>query len=149
NSKVVVVLAAAEGSDILPYDQMWEPNSVVIKEVMQDIAKTVPKAMIAIGTNPLNGILPMACEILRKGGCYNPKAVFGVTALDTVRTNTFVAQIQGLEPECVMVPVIGGHSTETIVPVLSQAKPCAEFTSVCILLSITAHTYKIKKNTFI
>lgn len=73
----------------------------------------------------------MACEVLKKGGSYNPNGVFGITALDTVRANTFVAHVQGLEPECVMVPVVGGHSSETIIPVLSQAKPCAEFSNVC------------------
>ncbi|KAJ8964721.1 hypothetical protein NQ314_004686 [Rhamnusium bicolor] len=87
------------------------------------------QAFIAIGTNPVNSLVPMACEVLKKGGCYNPKTVFGITTLDTVRANTFVAQVQGLEPECVVVPVIGGHTEETIIPVLSKAKPCAEFTN--------------------
>lgn len=86
---------------------------------------------MAIGTNPVNSLVPMACEVLKKGGSYNPNGVFGITALDTVRANTFVAHVQGLEPECVMVPVVGGHSSETIIPVLSQAKPCAEFSNVC------------------
>lgn len=72
----------------------------------------------------------MAMEILKKSGSYNPNGIFGITALDIVRANTFVAQVQGLEPECVLVPVIGGHSAETIIPVLSQAKPCSEFTNV-------------------
>lgn len=75
----------------------------------------------------------MATEILKKNGSYNPNGIFGITALDIVRANTFVAQVQGLEPECVVVPVIGGHSAETIIPVLSQAKPCSEFTNVSII----------------
>lgn len=44
----------------------------------------------------------------------------------------FVAEVLGLEPECVVVPVIGGHSDATIVPVLSQAKPSNDFKSVNI-----------------
>lgn len=42
----------------------------------------------------------------------------------------FVAEVLGLEPEGVVVPVIGGHSESTIVPVLSQAKPSNEFKPV-------------------
>lgn len=90
------------------------------------------QAFLAIATNPINSLVPMSCEILKKGGAYNPKMVFGVTTLDTVRANTFVAQVLGLEPECVMVPVVGGHTEDTIIPVLSNAKPCAEFTNVSI-----------------
>lgn len=42
----------------------------------------------------------------------------------------FVAEVLGIEPECVVVPVIGGHSDSTIVPVLSCAKPSNEFKTV-------------------
>ncbi|XP_030761667.1 uncharacterized protein LOC115886577 [Sitophilus oryzae] len=129
NSKIVVVLAAAQGVDSLTPDKVWDHNSVIVKDIVQEIARNCPKAMVAIGTNPINSIVPMASELMKKGSSYNPNGVFGITALDTVRANTFVAQMQGLEPECVTVPVIGGNSTETIVPVVSQAKPCAEFTN--------------------
>lgn len=80
-------------------------------------------------TNPLNSTIPMACELMKKCGCYNPNTIFGVTAVDIVRANTFTAHIQGLEPERVTVPVIGGHSEMTMIPVLSQATPCKEFTN--------------------
>lgn len=49
---------------------------------------------------------------------------------DCVRANMFVAEVLGLEPECVVVPVICGHSESTIVPVLSQAKPSNDFKPV-------------------
>lgn len=88
------------------------------------------QAFLAIATNPINSLVPLACEVLKKSGHFNPTAVFGITTINTVRANTFVAKTQGLEPESVVVPVIGGHSEETIIPVLSQAKPCAEFTNV-------------------
>ena len=42
----------------------------------------------------------------------------------------FAAEILGLEPECVVIPVIGGNSECTIVPVLSQAKPSNDFKPV-------------------
>ncbi|KAJ8912638.1 hypothetical protein NQ315_015150 [Exocentrus adspersus] len=103
------------------------------------------KAFLAIATNPVNSLVPMACEILKKGGCYNPNMIFGITTLDTVRANTFAAQVLGLEPECVMVPVVGGHTEETIIPVLSNAKPCAEFTNE-ELENITTNVRKAREN---
>ncbi|KAH1009543.1 hypothetical protein HUJ04_001882 [Dendroctonus ponderosae] len=129
HSKIVALMAGAPGADALPYDKMWEPNSIVVKEIMGEVARICPKGLVAIGTNPVNSLVPMACEVLKKSGSYNPNGIFGITALDSVRANTFVAHVQGVEPECVMVPVVGGHSSETIIPVLSQAKPCAEFSN--------------------
>jgi malate dehydrogenase len=49
--------------------------------------------------------------------------LFGVTTLDVVRTSTFVSEILGdlsLSTK-VVVPVVGGHSGVTIVPLLSQS----------------------------
>lgn len=53
----------------------------------------------------------------------DPRRVFGITTLDIVRANTFVASLSGVSPLEVNVPVIGGHSPETIIPVFSRATP--------------------------
>lgn len=44
-----------------------------------------------------------------------------------VRSNTFVAEAKGLDVSKVNVPVIGGHSGITIIPVISQATPSVSF----------------------
>nr|CAH7733321.1 unnamed protein product [Callosobruchus chinensis] len=75
-------------------------------------------------------MVPLCCEALKKFGNYNPSTVFGITALDTVRANTVVANSLKIEPEKVMVPVIGGYSEETRVPVLSQVHPTIQFSDV-------------------
>lgn len=80
----------------------------------------------------------MVSEELKRFGRYNPSAVFGISTIHAVRANTFAANILELEPECVVVPIIGGNNGATIVPVLSQAKPCSEFTSV---IPVTAVIY--------
>lgn len=58
---------------------------------------------------------------------YDPKRVFGVTTLDLVRANTFVANLKNFNPKDVDVPVIGGHSGVTIVPLISRVKPSVVF----------------------
>ena len=54
----------------------------------------------------------------------------GVTKLDVVRANSFIAEILGVDPKQVSVPVIGGHAGVTILPLLSQVKTLA-FTRIC------------------
>lgn len=46
----------------------------------------------------------------------------GVTTLDVVRANTFVAEAKGLDMKDVDVPVVGGHAGNTILPLLSQVR---------------------------
>ncbi|KAL8944391.1 MAG: hypothetical protein Q9216_000442 [Gyalolechia sp. 2 TL-2023] len=61
---------------------------------------------------------------MKKAGVFDPKRLFGVTTLDVVRAETFVQDITGeKDPSKTVIPVIGGHSGETIVPLFSQAKP--------------------------
>ncbi|XP_056633206.1 uncharacterized protein LOC130442826 [Diorhabda sublineata] len=140
NSKLVVVLASAPNSDQNP-EKMWSANAKIVQEIVTNVGKYANKAFLAIGTNPINSLVPMACEILKKHGCYNPNTIFGITTLDTVRANTFAARALGLEPECVLVPVIGGHTEETVVPVLSNTKPTPEYTPEEIE-NITMHVKK-------
>jgi malate/lactate dehydrogenase len=58
--------------------------------------------------------------VLKKHKVYNPKHLFGVTTLDVVRANAFVAENQKLDVDTMNVTVIGGHAGTTILPLLSQ-----------------------------
>jgi malate dehydrogenase len=60
-------------------------------------------------------------ELYKKKGL-DPKKIVGVTTLDCVRANKFVAEITGADPDDVEIPVIGGHAGVTIMPVFSQDK---------------------------
>ena len=42
-------------------------------------------------SNPVNSTVPIAAEIFKKAGTYDPKRLFGVTTLDVVRAKTFYA----------------------------------------------------------
>jgi malate/lactate dehydrogenase len=47
--------------------------------------------------------------------------LFGVTTLDVVRAARFVSELRNTDPEEELIPVVGGHSGVTIVPLLSQS----------------------------
>jgi malate dehydrogenase len=51
---------------------------------------------------------------------YNPKKLAGVTTLDVIRANTFVAKHMGVDPSSLDVTVVGGHAGITILPLFSQ-----------------------------
>ena len=60
-------------------------------------------------------------EVFKSKGVYDPKRIFGVTSLDVVRASRFISQLKGTDPANESVPVVGGHSGVTIVPLLSQS----------------------------
>merc|ERR1712058_123143 len=90
-------------------------------------AKVCPNAMVAIISNPVNSTVPIASEMFKKAGVYNPKTIFGVTTLDVVRSNEFIGALKGIDPANVNCPVVGGHAGVTIMPLISQCSPAVEF----------------------
>ena len=53
---------------------------------------------------------------------YDPRRLLGVTKLDVLRANAFVAEAAGVPAERMAVPVVGGHAGVTILPLLSQVR---------------------------
>lgn len=105
-------------------DSLFSINAGIVRDLIKGVAEACPKAFVLIISNPVNSTVPIAAEVLKAAGCFDPKRLFGVTTLDVVRAETFVQDITGeKDPSKTVIPVIGGHSGETIVPLWSQAKP--------------------------
>ena len=71
-------------------------------------------------SNPVNSTVPIVAKTLEKAGVFDPRRLFGVTSLDVVRAARFLGEVSGNDPKETVIPVIGGHSGTTIVPLLSQ-----------------------------
>jgi len=108
-------------------DDLFKINAGIVKTLVEGIAQYCPKSFILVISNPVNSTVPIAAEVMKKAGVFDAKKLFGVTTLDVVRAETFVQGITGeRDPAKTIIPVIGGHSGETIVPLFSQAKPKVE-----------------------
>lgn len=117
---VVVIPAGVPRKPGMTRDDLFNTNASIVKTLVEGCAEFCPDAMIAIISNPVNSTVPIAAEVLKKAGVYNPKKLVGVTTLDVCRANTFVANSQGLDPKDVDVTVIGGHAGITILPLFSR-----------------------------
>ncbi|GAB5582788.1 L-lactate dehydrogenase C chain [Prionailurus iriomotensis] len=105
-------------------DDLFNTNASIVATLTAACAQHCPEAMICIISNPVNSTIPITAEVFKKHGVYNPNKIFGVTTLDIVRANTFIAELKkGLDPARVNVPVIGGHAGKTIIPLISQCTP--------------------------
>ncbi|CAD7691169.1 unnamed protein product [Nyctereutes procyonoides] len=104
-------------------DDLFNTNASIVATLTAACAQHCPEAMICVISNPVNSTIPIATEVFKKHGAYDPNKIFGVTTLDIVRANTFIAELKGLDPARVNVPVIGGHAGKTIIPLISQCTP--------------------------
>ena len=124
---LVVIPAGVPRKPGMTRDDLFAINAGIVAGLVVAVAKHCPNAVLNIISNPVNSTVPIAVEILKKAGVYDPKKVMGVTTLDVVRANTFVAEAKGLDVADVDVPVVGGHAGTTILPLLSQATPKVTF----------------------
>ena len=108
-------------------DDLFNINAGIVKSLVEGIAEHCPEALINIISNPVNATVPIAAEVLKAKGVFDPKKLFGVTTLDIVRADKFVADAAGIDVAKVDVPVIGGHAGTTILPLLSQTTPAVDF----------------------
>ncbi|XP_033150427.1 malate dehydrogenase, mitochondrial-like [Drosophila busckii] len=98
-------------------EMLFDVNATVDFEAVCTIAENSAHALIP---NPINSL---AADVLIQKDVFDPNRLFGITTIDVLRAESFVAEQLSVEPSEVSLPVIGGHEGETIMPGLSQCSP--------------------------
>lgn len=117
---LVLISAGVARKPGMDRSDLFNINAGIVRNLIEKIAQVCPEACIGIITNPVNTTVAIAAEVLKKAGVYNKHKLFGITTLDVIRSETFVAELIGKDVNKIKVPVIGGHSGVTILPLLSQ-----------------------------
>ncbi|KAN0059645.1 hypothetical protein ACQY0O_008215 [Thecaphora frezii] len=125
DSSIIVIPAGVPRKPGMTRDDLFNINAGIVRDIAVGIAEHAPKAFILVISNPVNSTVPIVAEVLKKKGVFDPKRLFGVTTLDIVRASTFIAEAAGKPTESLnyKIPVVGGHSGVTIVPLISQSQP--------------------------
>ncbi|CCM05909.1 uncharacterized protein FIBRA_08147 [Fibroporia radiculosa] len=140
---IVVIPAGVPRKPGMTRDDLFKINAGIVRDLATGIATAAPKAAVLVISNPVNSTVPIVAEVLKKHGVFDakkcvvikrptllwlffdffPKRLFGVTTLDVVRASTFVSEVLGdlSLASSVTIPVVGGHSGVTIVPLFSQS----------------------------
>ncbi|KKA27155.1 hypothetical protein TD95_000371 [Thielaviopsis punctulata] len=120
---IIIIPAGIPRKPGMTRDDLFNINAGIVKGLIAAAAEVAPKAFILVISNPVNSTVPVSAETLKSKGVFDAKRLFGVTTLDIVRAETFVSEITGVAKSDLTVPVIGGHSGETIVPLFSKVTP--------------------------
>merc|ERR1712178_678521 len=124
---LVIIPAGVPRKPGMTRDDLFNTNATIVANLAEACAKHCPEAWVGIISNPVNSTVPIAAEVYKKLGVYNPNKIFGVTTLDIVRAQAFIAEKSGNNVADQDVPVIGGHAGFTISPLIPQATPSVSF----------------------
>ncbi|GAD94505.1 malate dehydrogenase, NAD-dependent [Paecilomyces variotii No. 5] len=120
-SEIILIPAGVPRKPGMTRDDLFNTNASIVRDLAKAAADAAPEANILVISNPVNSTVPIVSEVYKSKGVYNPKRLFGVTTLDVVRASRFISEIKKTDPANEFVPVVGGHSGVTIVPLLSQS----------------------------
>ncbi|KAJ1667946.1 hypothetical protein IW140_003479 [Coemansia sp. RSA 1813] len=127
---LVIIPAGVPRKPGMTRDDLFKINAGIVKGLVEAVAKNSPQAIIGVISNPVNSTVPIAAEVLKARGVFNPRRLFGVTTLDVVRASRFVRDIRpDVDATALRIPVVGGHSGPTIVPLLSLASTKLDLTA--------------------
>lgn len=117
---VVLIPAGVPRKPGMTRDDLFNTNASIVRDLAKAVAENAPDAAVCVISNPVNSTVPIVAEVFKSKGVYNPKKLFGVTTLDSLRASRFTSEIVGTDPAHENISVVGGHSGITIVPLLSQ-----------------------------
>jgi malate dehydrogenase len=122
--ELVIIPAGVPRKPGMTRDDLFNINAGIVKSLATASAEVCPNAILNIISNPVNSTVPICNEVYKAKGIQGASSrILGVTTLDIVRSNTFLAEACGLDVDEVDVPVVGGHAGITILPLLSQMRP--------------------------
>jgi malate dehydrogenase len=110
-SDVVVITAGFPRKPGMSRDDLLRANFDVIKQVVEQVVKHSPKAILVMVTNPLDAMAQAAYRLSR----FPKQRVIGMAGvLDSARMSSFVAEELKVSVENVHSFVLGGHGDDMV-----------------------------------
>jgi malate dehydrogenase len=111
NSDVVVITAGFPRKPGMSRDDLLKANYDVIKQVVEQVAKYSPNAILVMVTNPLDAMAQAAFKV----SGFSKNRVIGMAGvLDSARMRAFIAIEMGVSVENVHAFVLGGHGDDMV-----------------------------------
>jgi malate dehydrogenase len=115
DSDIVIITAGIARKPGMSRDDLLNTNAGIVKSVSEQIAKTSPKAILIIVSNPLD----VMCYVAMKASGFPRERVIGMAGvLDTARYRAFLAESLDCSVRDIQAMVLGGHG-DTMVPLIS------------------------------
>ena len=128
-ASIVVITAGLARKPGMSRMDLIEVNAKIVREVVENVAKQAPEAVIIVVSNPLDEMTALAAKV---SGFPSGRVLGQAGMLDTARFSFFVAEKLGVPVGSVRTLTLGSHG-DTMVPVPSacfvDGKPLTELLS--------------------
>src|SRR6476620_6188531 len=115
DSDIVIITAGIARKPGMSRDDLLNTNAGIVRSVSEQVAKTSPKAILIVVSNPLD----VMCYVAMKASGFPRQRVIGMAGvLDTARYRAFLAEAMDVSVEDIQAMVLGGHG-DTMVPLVS------------------------------
>jgi malate dehydrogenase len=115
DSDLVIITAGIARKPGMSRDDLLNTNAGIVRSVSEQIAKTSPKAILIVVSNPLD----VMCYVAMKASGFPRERVIGMAGvLDTARYRAFLAEALDMSVRDIQAMVLGGHG-DTMVPLIS------------------------------
>uniref|UniRef100_A0A1A9ZL47 Malate dehydrogenase, mitochondrial n=1 Tax=Glossina pallidipes TaxID=7398 RepID=A0A1A9ZL47_GLOPL len=123
-SQLVIVVCGCRKQDEVDDNKLFETNAPIVMKIMDAIMESNAKQpFVHIITEPVNTLVPLAALTMQKYDHYDERKLSGSTSIDLMRARLMYAEFLHVDPYKVKLPVIGGRSEKTIIPLLSVREP--------------------------
>jgi len=113
-SDLVIITSGVPRKPGMSRDDLLKVNANIVKSVTQQVARTSPKAILLVVSNPLDAMTYVAFKV----SGFQKQRVMGMAGvLDSARLRAFIAMELGISVKNVQAMVLGGHG-DTMVPLL-------------------------------
>jgi malate dehydrogenase len=114
-SEIVIITAGIARKPGMSRDDLMNTNANIVKGVSEQVAKTSPKAIVIVVSNPLD----VMCYVAKKVTGFPRERVLGMAGvLDTARYRAFLAEALDVSVRDIQAMVLGGHG-DTMVPLIN------------------------------
>ena len=112
NSDIVVITSGFPRKPGMSRDDLLKKNQEIVTQVVEQVVKNSPNAILIMVTNPLDAMAQVALKV---SGFPRERVIGMAGVLDTARFRTFIAQELNVSVRDVQAYVLGGHG-DTMVP---------------------------------
>ena len=139
-SEIVIVTAGLPRKPGMSRMDLIEVNAKIVRNVVENVAKHAPEAVLIVVSNPLDEMTALAAKV---SGFASPRVLGQAGMLDTARFSYFVAEKLGVPVASVQTLTLGSHG-DTMVPVPSacfvDGKPLASLLSAAEVEALVSRT---------
>lgn len=113
-SRVVILTAGVNQREGETRLQLLERNAAVFEEIVPQVLRHAPDAVLLVATNPVDIMTHLAARVAQRHGVPAGRVLGSGTTLDTARFRTLIASHVGVDARHVHANVVGEHGDSEV-----------------------------------